>query len=77
MNWLFLVLSFLMPVVQPVMASGVQRVQARLQQKPAAQPQAYAQPPQPVYHHDGRNWYKFENGQWYVWRETPNNAGVK
>lgn len=67
MNWIvMLVLSFVVPVVQPVMQKQVEKVQARVQQRmqqPAQQ--------QPQYYNDGKDWYCYANGQWWIWR--PNN----
>ena len=59
MNWLVMLLvSLVMPVVQPVVQNNVQKIVARVQTQP--------QPPYVVYH-EGL-WWKYEKGQWYVWR---------
>jgi hypothetical protein len=71
MNWLFVVLSFLMPMIQPVVQTGAQKLQARMQgyqqtsavTKPQINPQPY------ITYHEGR-WWKLENGQWYVWNPS-------
>jgi hypothetical protein len=62
MNWVFVVLSFLWPVVQPAVQQGVQNVQVRVQQR---MQQAQQPSNQPVYHNG--QWWKFEGGQWWVW----------
>jgi hypothetical protein len=68
MNWLIaLLVSVLTPVLQPVVQTSVERVrdrvQARVQQLQQSQPAAN------VVYHEGR-WWRFENGQWYVWTEN-------
>jgi hypothetical protein len=60
MNWIFVLISFLMPIVQPVVQQGVQNVQVKIQQR------QQAQQPHVVYHNG--EWWKYEGGQWYVWR---------
>jgi hypothetical protein len=61
MNWVVMLLvSIFMPVVQPAVQNGVQRLSAKIQQQ--SQPQPY------ITYHEGR-WWKLENGQWYVWQE--------
>lgn len=71
MNWLFIVLSLLWPVVQPSVQQQVQQVQQRMQQRmPQAQP---LQPPTaaeqvPQYWFDGQNLYCYWRGQWWIWR---------
>ena len=65
MNWVvMLLMSFLMPVVQPALQNGVQKMSAKIQQV-SSQPQPY------ITYHEGR-WWKLENGQWYVWQENKN-----
>jgi len=66
MNWLvMLLLSLFVPAVQPVVQTGVQRLQAKMQQPQAVQPQ--------YVFHEGR-WWKYEAGQWYVWSQTERTA---
>jgi hypothetical protein len=60
-----LLVSIFMPVVQPALQNGVQKMSAKIQQQ--AQPQPY------ITYHEGR-WWKLENGQWYVWKENTNNG---
>jgi hypothetical protein len=57
-------MSILMPVVQPALQNGVQKMSAKIQQV-SSQPQPY------ITYHEGR-WWKLENGQWYVWKENKN-----
>lgn len=65
MNWVvMLLMSLLMPVVQPALQNGVQKMSAKIQQV-SSQPQPY------ITYHEGR-WWKLENGQWYVWQENTN-----
>lgn len=72
MNWLMVLLTFFMPVVQPMVQTGVAKVQAKLQQQQVQQQQQ----PQIVFH-EGR-WWKYEQGQWYVWVPTgPENTPPK
>ena len=67
MNWVvMLLMSLLMPVVQPALQNGVQKMSAKIQQV-SSQPQPY------ITYHEGR-WWKLENGQWYVWQEKTNNG---
>lgn len=65
MNWVVMFLvSLFMPVVQPALQNGVQRLSARVQQVSApAAPQPY------IVYHNGQ-WWKYENNQWYVWSPT-------
>ncbi len=71
MNWLvMLVLSFVVPIVQPMVQQGVSNVQARVQQR-MQQPAPQVQTSQPQYYYDGKDWYCFHNGQWWIWK--PNN----
>ena len=64
MNWVvMLILSIVMPVVQPALQNGVQKLSARIQS--SAPPQPY------ITYHEGR-WWKFENNRWYVWQENTN-----
>lgn len=64
MNWVVMLLvSIFMPVVQPAMQNGMQKLAVKIQQ--AQQPQPY------ITYHEGR-WWKLENGQWYVWQENNN-----
>lgn len=70
MNWIFIVLSFVWPVVQPTVQQGVQNIQQRVQQR---MQQAQQQPPKaaepvPQYYFDGQNLYCHWNGQWWIWR---------
>lgn len=65
MNWVVMLLvSIFMPVVQPALQNGVQKMSAKIQQV-SSQPQPY------ITYHEGR-WWKLENGQWYVWKENKN-----
>lgn len=64
MNWIMLVMAFFLPIVQPVVQQGMQNVQARVQQR--VQQQQPATQPYVVYHNGA--WWKYEGGQWYVWR---------
>jgi len=57
MNWVLMVLSFFLPIVQ--------------QEIHHAQQQRYHQP-QPqntLYHVDGK-WYTYAHNNWYVWTQT-------
>lgn len=67
MNWVvMLLLSIVMPVVQPALQNGVQKMSAKIQNvQVTQQPQPY------ITYHEGR-WWKLENGQWYVWQENKN-----
>ena len=56
MNLLMLLVALLFPVMQ----QGVQRVQARVEQRLTAQPA-------PQYHFDGRHYWCWHQGQWFVW----------
>jgi hypothetical protein len=68
MNWiLMLVLTFVMPIVQPVVQQSVSNVQARVQQR-MQQPQPQVQS-QPQYYYDGKDYYCFYNGQWWIWKQ--------
>lgn len=65
MNWIvMLLMSLLLPVVQPALQNGVQKMSAKIQQI-SSQPQPH------ITYHEGR-WWKLENGQWYVWQENTN-----
>ena len=63
MNWLLtLLMAILVPALQPVVNNGVQRMQAKI---------VTQQQPQPhIVFHEGR-WWKYDQGQWYVWTQTP------
>ena len=66
MNWLVMfVVSFFLPVVQPVVQQSVQKVQIKMQQRLQA---VQRQEPLIVYHNN--EWWKYEGGQWLVWRQT-------
>lgn len=79
MQFLILVLSLFMPFLQPIVQHGAGKVHQKLgipqppMQPGQAAPMLQATPPQygnptpPQYHFDGVRWYKFENGQTYVW----------
>jgi hypothetical protein len=71
MTWWMLVLSFVWPVVQPAVQQTVQNVQQRVQQRmqPAPQ-QSSPAAPGPQYYSDGKNWYCYYQGQWWVWRQN-------
>lgn len=58
MNWLFVVLSFFMPLVQ----QQVHYVQQQRYQQQQA-------PQRPLYQVNGR-WYTYANGEWYVWTDN-------
>lgn len=61
MNWVvMLLMSIFMPVVQPTLQNGVQQLAAKVQQRSVSQPQPY------ITYHNGQ-WWKLENGTWYVW----------
>lgn len=65
MNWLFLVLTLVVPMFQPVVQTSIHKMHVAVQQR--------RHPPQPhVVYHEGR-WWKLENGQWYVWVQNGNN----
>lgn len=64
MNWILVLISFVLPIVQPVVQQGVQNVQAKIQQRVQQQ---HAQQPVVVYHNG--EWWKYEGGRWYVWRQ--------
>jgi|688.fasta_scaffold428382_2 hypothetical protein len=75
--------AFLMPLLQPVAQLGAAKVHETLgvplqqSQSVATQPMMQGPPPvvrpqPPQYHFDGARWYKYENGQIYVW--TGNSA---
>jgi len=72
MNWIFIVLSFVWPVLQPAVQQGVQTVQQRVQQRmqQAQQKPTSIAESAPQYYFDGRDWYCRCNGQWYVWRSN-------
>lgn len=76
MQFLFLLLSLFMPFLQPVVQHGADKMHRKLgipqqpSQQPAQPPMLQpmpAQAPIPQYHFDGIRWYKYENGQVYVW----------
>jgi hypothetical protein len=73
---LLLVLSFFMPFLQPIVQHGADKMQQKLgiqqpqSQMVATQPMMQGQTPlpqPPQYYFDGVRWYKYENGQVYVW----------
>ena len=78
MQFVVLILTFLMPFLQVGAQAGANKMQEKLgvraqqSQQVAQQPMmqgltpAY-QPQPPQYHFDGVKWYKYENGQVYVW----------
>lgn len=71
MSWMMMLFSLLiLPLLQPLTdygsdklqkTLGIKQVQQQQQQAPMAQPQPH------IVYHEGL-WWKFENGQWYVWR---------
>lgn len=66
MNWLILLLvSLFSPVVQTQVEKAVNRLQARVTER-APQPPEVGQT-NVIYHHG--EWWKFEQGQWLVWRQ--------
>jgi hypothetical protein len=68
MNWLvYLLMALVMPAVQPVVQ---QRIQQRLQRTQALVQQQPSQPQPQVVFHEGR-WWKYDQGQWWVWSPTP------
>lgn len=78
MQLFVLIVTLLMPFLQPLSQLGAEKMQQNLgipqqqSQQVATQPMmrgptpAY-QPQPPQYHFDGVRWYKYENGQVYVW----------
>jgi hypothetical protein len=76
MQLFLLIFSLLMPFLQPIAQHGANKMQEKLgipqqqSQQVASQPmmQGHTPVPQPPqYHFDGVRWYKYENGQTYVW----------
>jgi hypothetical protein len=78
MQLFFLVFSLLMPFLQPIAQHGATKIQEKLGVQPQQSQSVATQPmmqgptpmvlPQPPqYHFDGVKWYKYENGQVYVW----------
>lgn len=61
--------ALLAPVFQPIVQHGANRLHHRLQipqENRRVGPQVATQPY--VVYHNGE-WWKFENNQWYVWRQ--------
>lgn len=78
MQLFLMIFTLLMPLLQPVAQFGAAKMQERLGVQPqqshsvATQPMMQGPPPvvrpqPPQYHFDGARWYKYENGQVYVW----------
>ena len=64
MNWVVMLLvSLFVPVVQPALQNGVQKLAAKVQNVQQVAPQPH------IVYHNGE-WWKLENGQWYVWRQN-------
>jgi hypothetical protein len=78
MQFLVLFLSLFMPFLQPIVQHSADKMQQKLgippaaSQPPAQQPMLAQPPAQPLpqYHFDGVRWYKYENGQVYVWNSN-------
>lgn len=66
MQWVLILLSLFMPIVQPVIQRGADKMAQRMGVQQAPQPQQ--QQPYVVFH-EGR-WWKYEHGQWYVWTQN-------
>lgn len=78
MQLFILLFTLLMPLLQPIAQLGATKVHEKLgvpqqqSQQVAMQPMMQGptpamQPQPPRYHFDGVKWYKYENGQVYVW----------
>ena len=76
MQLFMLIFTLLMPFLQPVAQIGANKMQEKLGIQPGQSQSVAMQPmmqgptprPQPPqYHFDGVRWYKYENGQVYVW----------
>lgn len=78
MQLFVLIVTLLMPFLQPIAQLGANKMQEKmlLQRQPsqlvATQPMMQGPTPAPApqpprYHFDGVKWYKYENGQIYVW----------
>ena len=79
MQLVVLIFTLLMPFLQPLAQFGAGKMHEKLGVVPPGQSQPVATqpmmqgptptvPPQPPqYHFDGVKWYKYENGQVYVW----------
>lgn len=81
MQLFVLIFTLLMPLFQPLAQFGANKVHEKLGIPPQQSQQVATQPmmqgptpmvpPQPPqYHFDGVKWYKYENGQVYVWNGT-------
>jgi hypothetical protein len=58
-----ILMSLFVPVVQPALQNGVQKLAVKVSQNAQV-----ASQPHIVYHNG--EWWKLENGQWYVWRQN-------
>jgi hypothetical protein len=78
MQLFVLLMTLLMPFLQPVAQFGANKMQEKLgvpqqQSQPVAMqpmmqgPSPMVRPQPPQYRFDGAKWYKYENGQTYVW----------
>lgn len=70
--WAMLFVVLVLPLLQPVTQFGADKVQKTLGLNQPQQVQNNVQPanqqrPYVVYHNG--QWWKFENNQWYVWRQ--------
>lgn len=70
---LIIVVSLLIPILQPVSDYGASKMRETFNNTPPQQQQAQWPQDQPrIVYHNGE-WWKYENNQWYVWRQN-NNA---
>lgn len=76
MQIFLVIMTLLMPFVQPIVQAGADKMHTRMgipagqSQSVAMQPMMQQRAPAPLppqYHFDGAKWYKYENGQVYVW----------
>ena len=78
MQLFILIMTLLMPFLQPIAQLGADKMQEKLHMQrhpsqtvstqpmmPGPTPTVPPQPP--LYRFDGVKWYKYENGQIYVW----------
>jgi len=64
MNWVVMLLvSLFVPVVQPALQNGVQKLAAKVQNAQQVAPQPH------IVYYNGE-WWRYENNQWYVWRQN-------
>ena len=68
--WVMLFSILILPILQPLTDYGSNKLQTTLGLKPAQQQVQQQAAPQPyIVYHNGE-WWRYENNQWYVWRQN-------